>query len=81
MKVNATEPYLLSLMEDKKQQPINQILYGPPGTGKTYSLKQDYFPKYTTNETSLTAEKHFENVVRECTWFDVIALALLEKMM
>jgi hypothetical protein len=59
-------------------QPINQILYGPPGTGKTYTLKTEYFPLYTTKETSLSKEKHFEEVVRELTWWHVIALALLE---
>ena len=56
----------------------NQILYGPPGTGKTYALKQDYFPLYTTKETSITAEKHFESVVKECSWWEVIAVALLQ---
>ena len=58
--------------------PINQILYGPPGTGKTYTLKSKYFPSYTTKETALTKDKHFEEVVRELTWWQVIALALLE---
>ncbi len=59
-------------------QPINQILYGPPGTGKTYTLKTEYFPLYTTKETSLSKEKHFENVVRECSWWQVIAIAVIE---
>lgn len=27
----------------------NVILYGPPGTGKTYTLKNEYFPRYTSN--------------------------------
>ncbi len=57
---------------------INQILYGPPGTGKTFKLKDKYFPMYTTKETSLSAEQHFKNVVSECSWWQVIALALLE---
>ena len=59
-------------------QPINQILYGPPGTGKTFKLKDQYFPMYTTKESSLSAEQHFKNVVSECSWWQVIALALLE---
>jgi hypothetical protein len=58
--------------------PINQILYGPPGTGKTFKLKDQYFPMYTTKETSLSAEQHFKNVVNECSWWKIIALALLE---
>ena len=60
------------------KKPLNQILYGPPGTGKTYKLKDKYFPMYTTKETSLSAEQHFKNVVSECSWWQVIALALLE---
>jgi hypothetical protein len=59
-------------------QPINQILYGPPGTGKTFKLKDQYFPMYTTKETSLSVEQHFKNIVSECSWWQVIALALLE---
>ena len=59
-------------------QPVNQILYGPPGTGKTFKLKDEYFPIYTSEESSLTAEQHFKNVVSECSWWQVIALALLD---
>jgi 5-methylcytosine-specific restriction protein B len=59
-------------------QPVNQILYGPPGTGKTFKLKDKYFPIYTTKETSLSSEQHFKNVVSECSWWQVVALALLE---
>lgn len=60
------------------QKPINQILYGPPGTGKTFKLKDEYFPKYTTRETSITSEQHFLNVVSECSWWQVIAIALIQ---
>ena len=67
-------------MDDNKlyKDPINQILYGPPGTGKTYTLKTDYFPKYTLKETSITKELFFEETVRNLTWWQVIALALVE---
>lgn len=69
----------IQLMDkDKSSTPINKILYGPPGTGKTFKLKDKYFPMYTTKETSLSAEQHFKNVVSECSWWQVIALALLE---
>lgn len=57
---------------------LNQILYGPPGTGKTFTLKKDYFPEYTTRETSITSDQHFESVVRELTWWQVIAIAVNE---
>ena len=73
---------LMSIMNGEKQNnmksAVNQILYGPPGTGKTYSLKNDYFSKYTLSETSVSEKKHFENIVSECTWFQVIAMALIE---
>jgi 5-methylcytosine-specific restriction protein B len=62
----------------KQKQSINQILYGPPGTGKTFKLKDEYFPKYTSQESSLTAEQHFKNVVSECSWWQVLAVALTQ---
>ena len=81
---------LMSIIEDTKElilqdKPVttstslNQILYGPPGTGKTYTLKTEYFPKYTLKETSITKEQFFEETVRNLTWWQVIALGLLEK--
>mgnify|MGYP003318015796 CR=1 FL=1 len=57
----------------------NIILFGPPGTGKTYKLKTAYFDEYITKETNLSAEENFERVVSELTWFETIALAILEK--
>ena len=59
-------------------QPTNQILYGPPGTGKTYYLKEQLFDKYTSKQTSITKEQHFETVVSSCSWWQVIAIALLD---
>ncbi len=58
--------------------PMNKILYGPPGTGKTYYLKNNLFDKYTIKGTSISKEKYFEEVVSNLTWWQVIALALLE---
>jgi hypothetical protein len=50
--------------EDKKQQPLNQILYGPPGTGKTYNsinkaieIINNKF--YIQNENNRTAQNKF----------------------
>jgi uncharacterized protein with HEPN domain len=62
-----------------KPMAINQILYGPPGTGKTYTLKTEYFPKYITKEINLTKEQHIENVIRELTWWQVIAIVVLKQ--
>lgn len=64
--------------EIKMETPINKILYGPPGTGKTYYLKDQLFEKYTLKETSITKEQHFETVVSGCSWWQVIAIALLD---
>lgn len=58
--------------------PLNQIFYGPPGTGKTYQLKESYFSKYTLKEASITKEAFFEETIRDLTWWQVIALTLLE---
>lgn len=65
--------------EEMNHPPLNQILYGPPGTGKTFTLNKEYFSKYTSNETSLSAEQHFINVVGECSWWQVIAIALMQE--
>ena len=65
--------------EEMNHTPLNQILYGPPGTGKTFTLNKEYFSKYTSNETSLSADQHFINVVGECSWWQVIAIALMQE--
>ena len=58
---------------------LNQILYGPPGTGKTYFLKNNLFKKYVTRETSINKNQHLENVISNCSWWQVVALVLLDK--
>ncbi|WP_299060436.1 AAA family ATPase [uncultured Polaribacter sp.] len=58
--------------------PTNQILYGPPGTGKTFYLKDQLFDKYTLRENAITKEKFFENKITNLTWWQVIAIALIE---
>ena len=81
LKENFSTPSDMDQSNESKPQTfsLNQILYGPPGTGKTYTLKTEYFPKYTLNETSITKEQFFEETVRNLTWWQVIALGLLEK--
>lgn len=64
--------------EEPNNKATNTILYGPPGTGKTYKLKNEYFPIYTSQESLLTKEKHTEQVLKDCSWWQVIALTLLD---
>ncbi|WP_370391077.1 AAA family ATPase [uncultured Winogradskyella sp.] len=70
------KPGVMNLSKPKK--PKNIILYGPPGTGKTYYLKNKLFDNYTSKQTSITREKYLETVVSECSWWQVIAIALLD---
>ncbi|MBR9859801.1 AAA domain-containing protein [bacterium] len=77
---------LMALMSDNKDQPkskstkpVNKILFGPPGTGKTYELKKNYFHRYTTQESSLTKEEFEKNIIKDLTWWQVIALVLKDK--
>lgn len=72
-----TEKPMENTKSDKKT-PLNQILFGAPGTGKTYTLRNEYFPKYTISEQSISPESYFEEIVSGLTWWQAIALALLE---
>lgn len=65
-------------MHSDKKIPLNLILFGAPGTGKTYTLRNEYFPKYTISEKSISPESYFEEIVSGLTWWQTIALALLE---
>lgn len=77
---------LISIMKGNYQNtimktnntPLNQILFGAPGTGKTYTLRNEYFPKYTLKEHSITSEDYFEEIVSGLTWWEAAALSLLE---
>jgi len=68
----------MEIAKSDKKTPLNQILFGAPGTGKTYTLRNEYFPKYTISEKSISPESYFEEIVRGLTWWQAIALALLE---
>jgi 5-methylcytosine-specific restriction endonuclease McrBC GTP-binding regulatory subunit McrB len=60
------------------QKTLNTILYGPPGTGKTYKLRNEYFPKYTTKESTLSQEQYEESIIIDLTWWQVLVLVLSE---
>lgn len=55
----------------------NLILYGPPGTGKTYHLQQ-LFDRFTERNVKETKEEFLERKVADLTWWQVIAVALLD---
>ena len=57
---------------------LNTILYGPPGTGKTYILKNKYMPMFTSSENSITRDEFLRDVIQNCSWWQVIALAVFE---
>lgn len=54
----------------------NIILYGPPGTGKTYTLREEYFPQYTTQAAAISIEEWIEGILDGMKWREVIAAAL-----
>ncbi len=63
---------------EKMDLPLNLILYGPPGTGKTYRLQHVYMPKFRTSTKTITKEKFIEQQVMELTWWQVLALAIMD---
>ena len=77
----SNKEFIMEVYQDLKypiSPPTNKILYGPPGTGKTYKLKNEYFQKYTDRETSISTDQHFEQVAKDLSWWQAVALALLE---
>ena len=73
-------PFIIDLVNQYREniKPINQILFGPPGTGKTFYLKNKLFANYTTSETSITKSQYLENKISELSWWEVIAIALID---
>lgn len=63
----------------KTSAPLNQILYGPPGTGKTFKLQNELFKKYTIEKASETLDEFLLRKITDLSWWEVIALAILEK--
>lgn len=73
--VNQTD---LKVNEDNMNLSLNTILYGPPGTGKTHILKNQYMDMFTTFESSITRQDFLKDIIQNCSWWQVIALAVLE---
>jgi len=58
--------------------PLNLILYGPPGTGKTYHLNEVLAKEFMTSGVPQTRGEFFQELVSDLSWWQVIALVLLE---
>jgi AAA domain (dynein-related subfamily) len=56
----------------------NIILYGPPGTGKTFKLRGEYMDKFTDHQSILSEEERAAALVKDLSWWEVVALALLD---
>jgi Cdc6-like AAA superfamily ATPase len=67
-----------ALNNDNMKLSLNTILYGPPGTGKTHILKNQYMDMFTTSESSITRQDFIKDIIQNCSWWQVIALAVLE---
>lgn len=57
---------------------LNTILYGPPGTGKTHVLKNKYMDMFTSTKNTITREEFLIDLIQNCSWWQVIALAVLD---
>ncbi|MCB9096314.1 MAG: AAA family ATPase [Arcobacter sp.] len=60
-------------------EPLNQILYGSPGTGKTHKLEKEYFNLFTESYQTQSKAEFLLELVKNATWWQVIATILLEK--
>lgn len=56
----------------------NLILYGPPGTGKTFTLRNEYFTKYTVEPENISDREWVNRILSDVRvpWWEVIALIL-----
>ena len=58
--------------------PLNTIIYGPPGTGKTYRLKNEFFEKFTDEQSTQTKEAFCENLIQDTSWWQIISIVMLD---
>lgn len=62
------------------QTSTNLILYGPPGTGKTFTLRNEYFTKYTVEPENISDREWVSGIISDTkvTWWQVIAVVLAQ---
>ena len=63
---------------EEERMAMNLILYGPPGTGKTFTLRNEYFPKYTEESPEVSVEDWCDETIGRLTWYEVIAAAMYD---
>ncbi|MBY0418504.1 MAG: AAA family ATPase, partial [Pararheinheimera sp.] len=66
------------VMNETANKPFNRIYYGPPGTGKTYTLQQLLQNDYTSKAVVQDEGLWLQQQLMKLTWFDVIALVMLD---
>lgn len=66
------------VMDETANMPFNRIYYGPPGTGKTYTLQQLLRNDYTSKAVLQDQDLWLQQQLIKLTWFDVIALVMLD---
>lgn len=66
------------IMDETANKPFNRIYYGPPGTGKTFTLQQLLHNDYTSKATVQDEGLWLQQQLMKLTWFDVIALVMLD---
>jgi hypothetical protein len=57
---------------------LNTILYGPPGTGKTYRLKNEFFKKFTDEQSTKTKAEFCEEIVKDLAWWQIISIVMID---
>jgi hypothetical protein len=64
--------------ETKTKLPLNIIIYGPPGTGKTYRLKNEFFQKFTDEQSIQTKEEFCNELIQDLSWWEIISIVMLD---
>ena len=75
---NTFPRYYIGKPPPMDQTPTNLILYGPPGTGKTFTLRNEYFTKYTVEPENISDREWVSRIIGDAKipWWEVIALVL-----
>ncbi len=67
------------VLDKKITLPLNTIIYGPPGTGKTYRLKNEFFERFTDEQSTQTKEEFCEELIQGISWWQTISVVMLDR--